>query len=91
MAGDNRHTARIAALNDEFRQATGLTRTGTAAVPGRYVLTRGIAALSAEAQVEILGRMRTFSDFKPANDPYREHDFGNIALAGGTEVFWKID
>ena len=91
MAGDNKKAVRIAALNDEFRQAAGLTRTGPAAVPGRYVMTRGIAVLSAEAQVEILERVRNFSDFKPANDPHREHDFGSIALTGGDEVFWKID
>jgi hypothetical protein len=54
-------------------------------------MTRGIAVLSAEAQDEILDRVRNFSDFEPANDPHREHDFGSIALTGGDEVFWKID
>ena len=91
MAGDNKKAARIAALNDEFRQAAGLTRTGQAAVPGRYVMTRGIAALGVEAQTEILNRVRNFSDFRPANDPHREHDFGSIAFDGPDEVFWKID
>jgi hypothetical protein len=91
MAGDNRRAARIAALNDEFRQAAGLTRTEQAAVPGRCFVTAGVAALSMQAQVEILDRVRNFSDFKPANDPHREHDFGSIALAGGEEAFWKID
>lgn len=91
MVGDNKKAVRIAALNDEFRRAAGLTRTEETAVPGRYVMTRGIAALSAEAQIEILDRVRSFSDFKPVNDPHREHDFGGIALAGGEEVFWKID
>ena len=91
MAGDNKKAVRIAALNDEFRQAAGLTRMGPGAVPGRYVMTRGIATLSEEAQVEILDRVRNFSDFKPANDPHREHDFGSIELTGGDEVFWKID
>jgi hypothetical protein len=57
---------------------------------GRCFVTAGVAALRIEAQAEILNRVRNFSDFKPANDPYREHDFGGIEL-GGEEVFWKID
>lgn len=44
-----------------------------------------------ETQAEILERVRTFSDFRPANDPHREHDFGNIALDDSNDVFWKID
>jgi hypothetical protein len=91
MAEDNKKAARIAALNDEFRRAAGLTRTGQAAVPGRYFVTAGVAALTIEAQAEILNRVRNFSDFRPANDPHREHDFGGIELGGGEEVFWKID
>jgi Protein of unknown function (DUF3768) len=91
MAGDNKTAVRIAALNDEFRQAAGLTQTEHSAVLGRCFLTAGVAALSIEAQVEILDRVRNFSDFKPANDPHREHDFGSIALTGGDEIFWKID
>jgi hypothetical protein len=41
--------------------------------------------------VEILDRVISFSDFKPANDPHREHDFGSIVLSDGEEAFWKID
>src|SRR5579863_9933886 len=91
MVGDNKTAARIAALNDEFRQAVGLTRTGGSAVTGRCFVTAGVAALSIEAQAEILDRVRSFSDFKSANDPHREHDFGSISLKSGEEVFWKID
>jgi hypothetical protein len=91
MAEDNKKAARIAALNDEFRRAAGLTRTGPAAVPGRYFVTAGVAALTIEAQAEILNRVRNFSDFKRTNDPYGEHDFGSIALPRRDEVFWKID
>jgi hypothetical protein len=50
-----------------------------------------VAALRLEAQIEILDRVRTFSNFEPANDPHREHDFGSIAIANGETVFWKID
>ena len=91
VGGNKTAAARIAALNDEFRQAVGLTRTGGPAVTGRCFVTAGVAALSIEAQAEILDRVRSFSDFKPANDPHREHDFGSISLRGGEDVFWKID
>jgi hypothetical protein len=84
-------SARIAALNDEFRRAAGLTRTGQPVVRGRCFVTRGVASLSTEAQIEILDRVRNFSDFKAENDPHREHDFGRLDLADGEEVLWKID
>lgn len=80
----------MAALNDEFRRAAGLTRTAESAVPGRCFKTAGVVALSVEAQTEILDRVQNFSDFKPAIDPHREHDFGSIALADGGALFWKI-
>jgi len=88
MENDEAQAARIAALNDEFRRAAGLTRT---AIPGRCFVTAGVAALGRETQAEILDRVRNFSDFTPGNDPYREHDFGSIDLACGERVFWKID
>jgi hypothetical protein len=91
MTHEHKRAARIAALNDDFRRAAGLTRTGQAAVPGRCFLTACVAALRMDVQVEILDRVRNFSDFKPANDPHREHDFGSIALADGEELFWNID
>jgi hypothetical protein len=91
MKTDDRQAARIAALNDEFRRAAGVTRTGQAAVPGRCFVTAGVAALSIEAQAEILNRVHTFSDFRAGNDPRQEHDFGSIELVEGKEVFWKID
>lgn len=53
-------------------------------------MTAGVAALGPKAQAEIFKRVREFSEFKPGNDPYGEHDFGSIA-AGGEQVFWKID
>lgn len=53
-------------------------------------MTAGIAALGLEAQAEIFKRVREFSDFKPGDDPYGEHDFGSIT-ASDEQVFWKID
>ena len=54
-------------------------------------MTAGVAALGAQAQAEILARVRDFSSFEPGNDPYREHDFGTVTAPAGEQVFWKID
>jgi hypothetical protein len=34
--------------------------------------------------------VRGFAKFEPANDPYGEHDFGAVDVAG-QKFFWKID
>ena len=34
--------------------------------------------------------MEGFDNFTPNNDPYGEHDFGQITLEG-TTFFWKIN
>jgi len=88
MENDETQATRIAALNDEFRRAAGLTRT---AIPGRCFVTAGVASLRTEVQAQILDRVRNFSEFTEGSDPYRQHDFGGIALAGAERVFWKID
>lgn len=68
-------------LNDTFR---------TTFLGGRVCMSGDIASLSDELQTEILGMVRRFSDFNEGNDPYGEHDFGAVDLAGH-KVFWKID
>jgi Protein of unknown function (DUF3768) len=73
--------ATIAALNDTFRK----TFEG-----GRVLITAGVGALPPILAAEVLERVRTFSDFTPANDPYDEHDFGGFALAV-RKFLWKID
>lgn len=72
---------RIRELNDTFRQ----TFQG-----GRVVTTSGIAALPEKIRDAILRRVMTFDQFTTANDPHREHDFGNFEEAGN-RVYWKID
>ena len=74
-------TGCIRALNDQLR-ATGCG--------GAVVVTRGIAALSGRIQAAILAAVRRFDDFSVANDPYGEHDFGLIEVAGH-RVLFKID
>ena len=72
---------RIRTLNDALRQ----TRTG-----GRVVLTRGVITLGPEQASAIVNAVAAYSDFGPDNDPYGEHDFGALDVAG-QRVFWKID
>lgn len=78
MSGSN-PTIRV--LNDRFRQDLSL---GTAAI------TRGVAALGEDVVQEILRAVASYDDFSPGNDPYGEHDFGTIEIAG-ERIFWKID
>ena len=71
---------RTRALNDALRTS----------LSGRVLLTRGVAALSAEVQREILEAVRRYDAFDAANDPYGEHDFGAVEIKG-TRFFFKID
>lgn len=73
--------ARTRELNDAFRR----TFSG-----GKVLLTAGVDALSAEAKVEVLSKVRTFADFNSDNDPHGEHDFGSFEL-GGEKYFFKLD
>jgi len=91
MTHEQARANRIAGINDEFRRQAGLALSDTRPVPGRCVMTHGVAALGRQAQAEILQRVRQFADFEPGNDPYREHDFGAISASDGERVFWKID
>lgn len=72
---------RIRGLNDDMRQRM----TG-----GRIFVTAGISALPPEDQAVILGRVRSFSEFTPDNDPWGEHDCGGFEHAG-YDILWKID
>ena len=73
-------TATIRALNDRFRQ----TLQG-----GTVLMTAGIVALGPERQAEIVAAVQAFDAFDPDNDPWGEHDFGSIEVAG-ERVFFKI-
>jgi len=58
---------------------------------GRWVLTRGVAALEPEQVAAILQQVMTFNTFTTSNDPHGEHDFGRLELEDDLQVFWKID
>lgn len=77
----NDQTARIRALNDDLRR---LHRGGT------IVLTPGIQALAECTLRRVDVAIANFTAFDPENDPYDEHDFGSVSVAGET-AFFKID
>lgn len=70
----------IASQNDAFRARP---------VEG-WMLTSGITENGQAFVSEAVGAVQTFDAFTAENDPYGEHDFGAITVAG-KRVFWKID
>ena len=72
-------TTRIAALNDRARRTF---------MECRVIIAAGVQALGNVDAV--LRQVQVFEAFTPDNDPYGEHDFGQITLEG-TTFFWKID
>lgn len=76
-----KHSVRIRELNDQFRR-TGLG--------GRQFITPGIQEMGLLAVVTIRQLVATYDSFCEDNDPYGEHDFGNLTY-GGQKIFWKID
>ena len=72
----------IAKINDSFRQGDSKL--------GQYVVTSGIASLSANEQAQIARKVIEYSDFNENNDPYMEHDFGDFEH-NSVKIFWKID
>ena len=75
------YRAKVAALNDAFRQSFQ---------GGRVFLTASVVGLPADMQATALRRVATFNDFSEDNDPWGEHDFGAFEFAGQT-FFWKLD
>ena len=77
---DTARTAIIRSLNDQFRQ----TFTG-----GAVVVTAGIAALDEATRQRIFAAVQTFDAFDEDNDPWHEHDFGELEV-DGERVFFKL-
>lgn len=72
---------RIRLLNDRFRRSFS---------GGTVLVTSGIQALPEAERAEVLHAVRSFTGFDRGNDPYCEHDFGSVEVAG-QRCFWKID
>jgi Protein of unknown function (DUF3768) len=79
---DDVTSLRIRELNDSFRQE-GLGQ-------GSMALTQGIVGLGLAFARDAVVAVREFKDFSKDNDPWGEHDFGAVEVAG-QKVFWKID
>lgn len=79
---DTEHTVAIRRLNDAFRQSfTG----------GRVTLTAGVGALPGRVRAAVIAAVRAFDQFDADDDdPFGEHDFGALTVAGH-RIFWKID
>ncbi len=71
--------AKIAALNDAHRRSHFYT-----------VMTATVAALPRAERDALLRGIAAFEKFDGGNDPYGEHDFGALTLAG-ERFFFKID
>jgi len=72
-------TLKIQQLNDQFRRRVG---------PDWY-MSQGVAELSTEKKHELLALVISFGLFDEGNDPYGEHDFGQVKL-DNVKYFWKI-
>ena len=74
---------RLRDLNDASRQA------GPAG-PAKWMLTDGIVG-QGDAFIELaISAVCAFDGFPEGNDPYGEHDFGSLKVAG-CAILWKID
>src|SRR3954447_22949862 len=74
-------TVRIRELNDQLR----ISHTG-----GTLVTTPGVLALGIYLNQAILIAIAAYDDFDEDSDPFGEHDFGLVEVAG-QEVLFKID
>jgi len=68
-------------LNDRLRR----TFTG-----GTIVATQGVRALEDKTLNQLMPAIQSFDAFSPDNDPYGEHDFGEVII-DGIRVWFKID
>lgn len=72
---------KIAKLNDQLR------KTGQGGV---IMVTRGVRAIEGFNAVALMALLAAHDKFDEDNDPYGEHDFGDIEI-GDHELLWKID
>ena len=74
-------TQTVARLNDLFRRTLSPCL-------GRAVLTRSVA--ESRSCDQVVQAVRKFDAFTLDNDPYREHDFGDVTV-DGEKYFFKVD
>ena len=75
------NTTKIRELNDQFRQTF---------LGGNILLTTGFQSLEADIQAQAIEAIQNFDNFTKDNDPYGEHDFGEVVI-DSQKVWFKID
>jgi hypothetical protein len=75
----NATTLKIQQLNDQFRRQ----------VRADWYMSQEVAELSNEKKLQLLALVINFNLFNEDNDPYGEHDFGQVEL-DDVRYFWKI-
>ncbi len=73
---------------EQIRNKNDLFRRTFNPLLGRVLLTRSVQ--NSENLPDIVKAVQNFNDFNSDNDPYREHDFGAVAIKGD-RFFFKID
>ncbi len=77
---------RIRELNDAYRKNPWA---GPKAL-GRTLITAGVQAHGPAFVLKVLNAVAGFDNFSEENDPYGEHDFGNLSV-DGEKIYFKID
>lgn len=72
----------ISELNDSLRRGE--------AQRGQVLVTQGINSGGHAFVRDVMQAVQTFDQFDADNDPYDEHDFGALEVAG-QKIFFKID
>jgi hypothetical protein len=75
----NPTTLKIQQLNDQFRKQPGAD----------WYMSHGVAQLADDKKLQLLRLVMNFNTFNEDNDPYGEHDFGQVKL-DNVKYFWKI-
>lgn len=78
---DSERVQTIARLNDNLRKR---------AMGGAIMVTRGVRLMPGFNVQALMVTLATYDAFDDDNDPYGEHDFGDLTHAGA-DLLWKID
>ena len=79
----SRDSQRIRELNDDLRQSLAYS-------PREATTTEGILNLGILAMYHIVKAVGNYDDFTKDNDPWEEHDFGQLNV-NGQSIIWRID
>ncbi len=77
-------------LSQRIRDLNDALRTSGSSAAGQWMITDGVQAEGPDFVALALDAVRRFDGFDRHNDPYAEHDFGSLNIAGQS-LLWKID